>query len=289
MASRTVFRAAALVLAGAVGIATFAASASAETTLDRIKRDHVLKIGFINEAPFSYTDADGKLTGEAVEIAHKVLAPLGDIKIEPVLTEWGSLIPGLKAGQFDIVAAGMSILPKRCLEVDFSEPTFAVNQSFVVKAGNPLNLHSYEDVAKNPKARLGVVAGSQERDYAIATKVPEGQIQTYPDLPSGLAGVQADRIDAIAMTGISAQSMADKAGPTVERATPFANPVIDGKPVIAYGAFTFRKEDKDLKDYFNAELAKFRGTPDHLALVKPFGFGPDEVNITTTTEELCKE
>jgi polar amino acid transport system substrate-binding protein len=39
-----------------------------------------------------------------------------------VLTEWGSLIPGLNAGRFDIITAGMYITPKRCKNVAFTDP-----------------------------------------------------------------------------------------------------------------------------------------------------------------------
>ena len=52
------------------------------------------------------------------------------------------------------------------------------------------------------------------------------------------------------------------------------------------GAFGFRKEDTDLLEAFNAELEKFIGTPEHIALVEPFGFGEDFLP-TKTTAELC--
>ena len=53
-----------------------------------------------------------------------------------------------------------------------------------------------------------------------------------------------------------------------------------------HGAFGFRKEDQDFVDAFNAELTAFLGTPEHIALVEPFGFGADYLpNLTTA--ELC--
>ena len=87
--------------------------AFAETTLERAKAQGFIRVGFANEAPFGYATPDGKLTGEAPEVAKAVLAKMGIPQVDGVLTEFGSLIPGLKAGRFDIIAAGMFINPKR--------------------------------------------------------------------------------------------------------------------------------------------------------------------------------
>ena len=95
-------------------------SAYAETTLERARKDGYIRVGFANEAPFGYATPEGKLTGEAPEVAKAVLAKMGIGQVDGVLTEFGSLIPGLKAGRFDIFAAGMFINPKRCKEIAFS-------------------------------------------------------------------------------------------------------------------------------------------------------------------------
>src|SRR5687768_6895499 len=81
---------------------SFASSALAETTLERAKAQGFIRIGFANEAPFGFATPDGKLTGEAPEVAKAVLAKMGITQVDGVLTEFGSLIPGLKAGRFDL-------------------------------------------------------------------------------------------------------------------------------------------------------------------------------------------
>ena len=90
-----------------------------------------------NEAPYGYATPDGKLTGEAPEVAKAVLAKMGITQVDGVLTEFGSLIPGLKAGRFDIIAAGMYVNPQRCNEIAFSEPSYGIGQAILVPAGNP--------------------------------------------------------------------------------------------------------------------------------------------------------
>src|SRR6218665_3671516 len=99
-----------------------ASAASAETTLQRIVRTSEGRIGYANENPFAYTTPDGVVTGESPEIARKVFATLGVKKVDAVLTEWGALIPGLRAGRFDVIAAGMYVTPGRCKQVAFADP-----------------------------------------------------------------------------------------------------------------------------------------------------------------------
>ncbi|KNE29271.1 MULTISPECIES: ectoine/hydroxyectoine ABC transporter substrate-binding protein EhuB [Achromobacter] len=266
------------------------ASTSATSTLEAAKAAGKIRIGYANEAPFAYMDSkEAKVTGESVEIARVVLKRMGINEVEGVLTEFGSLIPGLAAKRFDIIAAGMYVTPERCKQVAFSDPTYGVGQAFLVKQGNPKNLHSYEDVAKNPDAKLGVVVGAIEGEYAEKVKIPSDQVVVFPDAVSALSGVQAGRADAYAATGLTVNDLMGKtqAGSDLEKADPFTDPVIDGKDVRGYGAYAFRTEDKDFADAFNAELTKFVGTDEHKKLVAPFGFTDDELPQGMTAAKLC--
>lgn len=264
-------------------------STNAGSMLERMRQSGVARVGYANEAPFAYYDTTSRqLTGEAPEIARYVLKQLGVSRIEGVLTEFGSLIPGLKAKRFDIIAAGMYITPARCRQIAFSEPTYGVGQAFIVKAGNPFKLRSYEDVAVHPTARIGVVAGAVELGYARAIGIPHRRVMIFPDAPSAVAGVQAGRIDAYAGTSPTIKNLLDKAGDTeIERAAPFTDPIIGGKPARGYGAFGFRTEDTDLLQAFNTHLTAFIGSPQHRALVKPFGFADADVPGEMTTVQLC--
>ena len=277
-------------LGGCSGPSEPEAAPSGKTTLERVVAAGSARIGYANEAPYAYHDsAKDRVTGEAPEIARVILADIGIRGVEAVLTEFGSLIPGLNAKRFDIIAAGMYILPERCKQVTFSNPTYSIGEGFVVKAGNPRNLHSYEDVAKNPDATLGVVAGTVERTYARAVGIPDDRVIVFPSAPSALAGVQAERVDAFGGTSLTIQNLVDKStSGDVERAHPFTDPVIDGKSVRGYGAFAFRKSDKDFIDAFNMRLGKFIGTERHLDLVRPFGFTRNELPGEVTAVQACR-
>jgi polar amino acid transport system substrate-binding protein len=258
--------------------------ALAETTLERAKAQGFIRVGFANEAPFGYATPDGKLTGEAPEVAKAVLAKIGIPQVDGVLTEFGSLIPGLKAGRFDVIAAGMFINPKRCAEIAFSEPSYGIGQAMLVSKGNPKAVKDFSTFAGNKDLKLAVMSGAVEVGYAKDAGVPEGQLVVLPDQSSLLAAVQSGRADGAALTALSIADMAKK-GENVESTTPFGE--VAGKSVKGHGGFGFRKEDKDLYDAFNAELKKFIGSPEHIALVTPIGFGKDYLP-NKTMEQLCK-
>lgn len=283
------FSVAALVLALLSGMGCERPAEPDEPTLDRILREKVVRIGYANEAPYAYLDRQtGRITGEAPEIARELFRRMGVEQIEGVLTEFGSLIPGLKAGRFDMIAAGMYVLPERCREIAFSKPTYRIGEAFMVKAGNPLDLHAYEDAATHSGARIGVVAGSVELEYAQRSGISGERLVVLPDAPSAVAAVQADRIDAYAGTSLTIRDMLNKANDrNLERATPFKEPMIRGSMRHGYGAFGIRKEDRRLLKAVNKGLEAFIGSPAHSDLVKPFGFSAAELPGDVSTERLC--
>lgn len=259
------------------------------STLERVKQDGTVRIGYANEAPFAYMDsATNEVTGEAVEIARTVLKRMGVEKVEGVLTEFGSLIPGLQADRFDIVAAGMYVTPERCKQVIFSNPTYGVGEGFVVKKGNPKGLNSYDDVKNKPDAKLGVVVGAIQSDYANKVGIASSQLVVFPDAVSALAGVEGGRADAYGATALTVNDLMNKVTTQdVEKAEPFTDPTIDGKDIRGYGAFAFRQTDNDFAKAFNRELAEFVNSAEHEKLVAPFGFTKKEMPGDITTAQLC--
>src|SRR5882724_1789926 len=263
--------------------AALSGAVQAETTLEKAKRDGFIRVGFANESPYGYATPDGKLTGESPEVVKAVLAKIGIPQVDGVLTEFGSLIPGLEAGRFDIIAAGMFITPKRCAQVQFSEPTYGIGQAFLVVKGNPKNIRDYSTIAANKDLKLAVMAGAVEAGYAKDSGIPASQLVILPDQSSLVKAVQAGRADAAALTALSIADMASK-NDGVESTPPFGT--VAGKSVVGHGAIGFRKDDKDLYEAFNAELKKFIGSEEHIKLVTPFGFGKGFLP-TKTTAQLC--
>jgi polar amino acid transport system substrate-binding protein len=259
-------------------------------SLERIREAGTVRVGFANEAPYAYVDTrSGRLTGEAPELARLVFRQLGVENIRGVLTEFGSLIPALKAGRFDVIAAGMYVTPARCREILFSDPTYAVGEAFVVPAGNPLDLHGYHDLRDTVAATLGVVTGAIQLRYARAVGIDDERIVVFPDAPSAIDGVAASRVSAYGGTALTVNDLLSKTAAPLERAEPFTDLVIDDETIKGYGAFGFRRSDKALRDAFNQALKATVGTPRHVQLIEPFGFTPDMLPGRVTAAELCEQ
>src|SRR5699024_10804325 len=111
--------------------------------LSRLQDAGKINVGFAGEAPYSF-DEGGEVTGATVALHREIFGELGLDTVEGTLSDWGSLIPGLNAGQFDAVSAGMSILPDRCSEAAFSEPEFQYSTALMVPEGNPEGLENMQ-------------------------------------------------------------------------------------------------------------------------------------------------
>ncbi|GGA62969.1 ectoine/hydroxyectoine ABC transporter substrate-binding protein EhuB [Nitratireductor aestuarii] len=259
------------------------AGAHAQSTLEKAKNEGVIRIGFANEAPYGYATPSGELTGEAPAVAKEIFSRLGIESVEGVLTEFGSLIPGLRAGRFDVIAAGMFITPERCAQIQFSEPSYGIGQAFLVPEGNPNNLTDYSSVAENADMKLAVLAGGVEPGYAEQAGVSQSQLMILPDQASLVNAVRSGRAQAAALTALSIKQMAD-ANDGVESTEPFGE--VAGQSVVGHGGFGFRPDDTELYEAFNEELKKFVGTQEHIELVTEFGFG-EGFMPTKTTAELC--
>lgn len=258
------------------------ASLTQADTLEKIKDSSSVRIGYANETPFAYTALDGSVTGESPEIVRKVFERMEIDTIKPVLTEWGSLIPGLRAGRFDLIAAGMYITPERCKQVLFTDPHYRLLDTLLVAKGNPKNLRSYEDIANNPEVKIAIMSGTVNLGYARKAGIKDSQILQVPDTTSQLQAVRGGRADAAIGTQLTMKGLADKAGDDVEAIADFK----DDPSRAGYGALAFRPQDKALRDAVNAELKQWLGSEEHLKTIEPFGF--DRSNVTDkTAAELC--
>ena len=265
---------AAVVLVALVVLVTMRRS---EDTLEQARRSGVIRVGYAPEAPFAFRAPNGTVTGESPEIAREVLRRMGIARIEWVQTEWGALIPELKARQFDIIAAGMFITCERAREVAFTRPTFRLGEALLVAQGNPRQLHSYADIKVRADVHLAVVRGAIEYQIAQAQGIPDERILAVPDAQTGLVAVRSGRVDALALTSMSVDRLAASDPTHVERAMPFDAPLMNGQPVAGYGALAVRPEDDALLQALNAELAQIVGSDEHLRLVARFGFSRDDL------------
>lgn len=278
MTSRFHIRRTLLALLGATALLATTTVAHAQTTLEKLREQGFIRVGFANEAPYAFATASAQLTGESPTVFRHIMKQLGVNEIDGVLTEWGALIPGLRAGRFDAIVASMYITPQRCQQIIFANPTYGIGEALIVKAGNPDGISTYQD-AVDKGAKIAFVAGTAEIEHGRLAGMKRDQEVIVPDFAAAVANVKSGRASAAAFTSLTALDLAGKDS-AIERAKPFTF-THNGKIYKGEGSFGFRQQDTALRDAVNAELTKFIGTPEHLAMVKPFGF--DESNLPEKT------
>ncbi len=211
---------------------------------------------------------------------------IGVNEVDGVLTEWGALIPGLKAGRFDAIVASMYITPKRCEQMLFANPTYRIGQALIVKTGDPKGISTYAD-AVNKNLKLAFVAGSAEIDLPRQAGIKRSQEVTVPNFAAAVATLKAGRASGAAFNSLTAKEFAGK-DEGIERAEPFTfeHKV---KTYQGEGSFGFRLADTSLRDAVNAELAKFLGTTEHLKMVTAFGFDASNLPEKTAAQHCAGE
>lgn len=284
---RTATAGVALLGGGAALSACTSTGSAGGSVLAAAKSSGTIKIGIAGEEPYGFTDLSGKVTGEAPEVARAVLQAVGIKDITAQQVDFGSLIPGLIAKQFDMVCAGMNITPARCEQAAFSIPDYTALTAFLVKAGNPTGVATFEDVAKK-NLKLAVLGAAVEQGYATDAGVPAGNITTFPDQNALLQAVTAGRVDAAALTDISLKWLAGKNPQAGVMVTTGFTPKSAGKDVVSAGGFVFRTADADLKAAFDTELGTLQKSGRWVDIAKPFGFS--DANLPPsglTTQQLC--
>lgn len=255
--------------------------------LAQIQEKGVIRIAVANEIPYGYTDLDGTTKGAGPDVAKHIVKALGIAKIEWQTTNFGSLIPGLQADRFDMVAAEMAILPQRCNTVLFSEPDSSYGEGLLVAKGNPKDLHSYDDF-KSGDYKVAIMAGADQLEMMQALGVDESTLVTIANNSDAISTVSTGRADAYAATGLTAAGLASQSD-RVELAADFTDPIINGEAVRSWGGFTFAQGSESLRDAINVELAKFKQTQEWRDILSQYGFSEAdmEASTTKTTAQLC--
>jgi len=276
-----------LLALSAAGLSCCIAGQASAETLKQIKDHGYVRIAVANEIPYGYIDPSGNAKGAGPDVAKQVMKQLGVKDIQWVATNFGSLIPGLLANRFDMVAAEMAVLPPRCKQVIFSEPDSSYGEGLLVAKGNPDKLHSYEAFAKNGK-KVAIMAGADQLDMLQALKVPSGQMVTISSNADAISTVSTGRAAAYAATSLTVGQLASKSD-KVEAAANFKDPVVNGKTARSWGAFAFSKDSKELRDAFNKQLAKFKKTPAWSKIMTEYGFtaADNKASFEKTTRKLC--
>ncbi|WP_304676511.1 amino acid ABC transporter substrate-binding protein [Neisseria polysaccharea] len=166
-----------------------AQSAVSGSLIERINNKGTVIVGTEGTyAPFTYHDKDGKLTGYDVEVTRAVAEKLG-VKVEFKETQWDSMMAGLKAGRFDVVANQVGLTsPERQATFDKSDP-YSWSGAVLV-ARNDSNIKSIDDI-KGVKT-----AQSLTSNYGEKAKAAGADLVAVDGLAQSLTLIEQKRADA---------------------------------------------------------------------------------------------
>ena len=233
-------------------------------------------LAYIDEPPFGRPGLDAKGTGCDVELAQFVLHAIGIKEVVTHLTTFAELLPGVAAGRWTLNVP-LFVTPERAALVSFSRPVWALQDGFIVRAGNPKSLHSYSAVAAVEDARLGVVAGQVQRETAARAGVPSTRRSVSN--PGGVVqALVAGDIDAYASTALGNRNLLRALNNPALLAVELTNSVSFSATAVPVGAFSFARQNFVLRNRFDAYLARYLGSSPHRELMARHGLSAREID-----------
>ena len=176
-------------LTGAATAGELQQQLTAESMLERVLSRGTLKVGMDTFVPWAMKDKNGRLIGFEIDVATRLAKDMG-VKIEFVPTQWDGIISALQTGKFDVIIGGMGIVPKRNLQVNFTEPYDHTGMSLVAhkdlaKGFTSLNDFNRPDVRLAVKIGATPVMAAQKFMPKAELKQFNSEAQVYQELLNG--------------------------------------------------------------------------------------------------------
>ncbi|HSU69956.1 MAG TPA: ectoine/hydroxyectoine ABC transporter substrate-binding protein EhuB [Micrococcaceae bacterium] len=256
------------------------ASGGASNLLEVAKAQGFLRVGIANEPPYTQVNTDGTVSGCEPDVLRAVCQRMGIKDVQGIITPYESMIPGLNANRWDVIAAGLFMKQSRCSQVLYSEPVIVSTESFATPKGNPKGITSVASILADKSLKIAVLPGGFEEGVLKTANVPAAQQVKINDGRSGIEAVKANRADAFMLPTLSLRALAKD-----DSSFDVTDPLKDA-PRTGSGA-AFRKTDSSFHDAYNTELAAFKKTSGFSDILTKWGFDPAVVQ-GVTAQELCQ-
>jgi len=113
--------------------------------------------------PFEFVADDGSIVGFDVDLVNAICERINCVAVFQT-TAWDGIFPALAAGEFDMVASGVSITAERALIVEFSDPYHVVTQAVAVRVEDA-GL-SFDDLVADGSVIVGAQTGTTNAYFA---------------------------------------------------------------------------------------------------------------------------
>jgi polar amino acid transport system substrate-binding protein len=151
--------------------------------------------------PFNFID---EATGEGAGWDYDAVTEICKrINCTPEFKEaaWDGIFPAMQAGEYDMLADGVTITPERDEIVDFSIPYVTVGQVLLVRADETATV---DEMKANPDVLIGTQIGTTN-EIVAKENFPEEQIKSFEDFPATVLALLSGDIDGVVIDTLAAQ------------------------------------------------------------------------------------
>ncbi|MBF0530179.1 MAG: transporter substrate-binding domain-containing protein [Deltaproteobacteria bacterium] len=122
-------------------------------------------------APWNFVETSGKLAGFEIDLFNDICRRM-KVECEWIAQDWDGLIPGLKAGKFDIIVDSIGVTDKRKEVIDFTNYYSFQSSQFATLKSSPLA----KSLTENQVVFLDKLTPESQRQLDELKKVLKGKV-----------------------------------------------------------------------------------------------------------------
>lgn len=182
----------------AAALVAMTTAANAGQCMDDIMKKGVLLSGngLMGTKPFIWKNEDGGYGGFEWDLFQEIGKRIGVPKVDYEITEWSTLIPGLKAQRWDIILSAMSATQERVqgAGMEFSTPYFLLLDRVIVKDDSPIK--SMDDLKGKI---LGSTLGTKDslNAHMLVDQGKAGSVLDFNTFGEPFVALQNGQVDAV--------------------------------------------------------------------------------------------
>jgi len=113
---------------------------------------------------------------------------------------WDGIFPAMQAGEYDMLADGVTITVSRTKIVDFSMPYVTIGQVLLTRADETRTVDEFK---ADSKALIGTQLGTTN-ELVAKENFPTERIKSYEDFPGAVQALIAGDVDAVVIDNVTA-------------------------------------------------------------------------------------
>jgi len=236
-------------------------------------------VGLMGTKPIVWKDEKtGKYEGFEAELLSEVSKRIGVPKWDYVVTEWTTMIPGLKAERWDIIFSAMSVTQERIqgAGIDYSNPYFMLYDQVIVRNDSPIK--TMDDLkGKTLASPLGTLDAQNAQLLVDTGKA--GKLMTFNTFNEPFLALANKQVDAVVIDQATYLGTKDEMKDlrTVGEPIPY-QPKPDWVEAEKGAAYIFggtavgvRKECTDLKLAINKALTDMDADGTRKTIIEKYG------------------